>query len=129
LLLSSSFQPGSTYWGAVVSSPALRNDPASPARAVAFDCWSALGRSVTVRISSQDAQYKTTGHLDKTFAVPVRQWEAMIMDFATGTRSGNFNPDAPHLVFTLRLGNDHGYAQADEVELMVDNFRLLAPAK
>jgi hypothetical protein len=117
---------GLTYWGAVLSSPAIPTEV--PLRGVpekfTLDVQSAKGGSVEITVHSQDASYGETGTLSRTFPLKAGEWTTLEFSLRGGSPLGNFSVLDPNLVLLIGIGNNNGYGPKDTADIQVDNIIL-----
>lgn len=117
------------YWGVAIGGPAFSNPlpGTQDTYLVNFELWSPTAGAVTVRIASQNEQYKETGFQLTKVQLEAGKWTPVSVPLPK--RAGaTLQEEAPHLVLSVIVGNAEGRAKDEPVELRLGDVEVkLAP--
>lgn len=119
------FSRSQDYWGFAIGSPGVVNPllSAKGQGTLKITLWSATAGALTVRVASQDEDYRETGFLESRVTVESGKWATVEVPLAMGG-GVTFRDDANHLAVSLIAGNGEGRPQNEPMEIRISDMRV-----
>ena len=127
LRVKADFSSAASYWGFIVSTPAIKNDTASKDEkvSISFDAKSNVGKTLRVQLEAQDGSFKTLGKVMAAVALKPGVSKSTTLSLADLTKKeGDFTTAAANFTLQFLMGNETDVKQGDKVELILDNVKL-----